>query len=77
MVLCTKTLAITTILLVVANIAVVVGITLSNQQDADARGCNRSVAFNASQGRCFGHGPSTAEEVEAEETDEEEETDDE
>jgi hypothetical protein len=72
MVLCTKTLAITTILLIVANVAVVVGITLSNQQDADARGCNNSVAFNASKGRCF-H-PSAAEEaVEAEEADNEDE----
>jgi hypothetical protein len=25
------------------------------QQQADARGCNNGVAFNASQGRCFGH----------------------
>jgi hypothetical protein len=24
-------------------------------QNADARGCNNSVAFNASKGRCFGH----------------------
>ena len=23
------------------------------QQQAEARGCNRSIAFNASQGRCF------------------------
>jgi hypothetical protein len=28
---------------------------LQLQQQADARGCNNSVAFNASQGRCFGH----------------------
>jgi hypothetical protein len=48
----------------------VVGITLSNQQDADARGCNNSVAVNASQGRCLR--PSAAEEI-----DEEEEIDDE
>jgi hypothetical protein len=27
------------------------------QQQADARGCTTSKAFNASQGRCFGHGP--------------------
>jgi hypothetical protein len=53
----------------------VVGITLSNQQDADARGCNNSVAVNASQGRCLR--PSAAEEAEAEEIDEEEEIDDE
>jgi hypothetical protein len=24
-------------------------------QEAEARGCNRSVPFNASKGRCFGH----------------------
>lgn len=24
-------------------------------QQAEARGCNNSKAFNASQGRCFGH----------------------
>jgi hypothetical protein len=75
MVLYTKTLAITTILLVVANVAVVVGIILLNQQDADAQNINKkcspgSTPFNASQGRCFR--PSAAEE-----TDEEEETDDE
>jgi hypothetical protein len=69
MILCTKTLVITTILLIVANVAVVVGITLSNQQDADARGCNNSVAVNASQGRCFR--PSAAEGAGAEEIDDE------
>jgi hypothetical protein len=26
---------------------------LSIVQEAEARGCNRSVAFNASKGRCF------------------------
>ena len=26
-------------------------------QEAEARGCRTSIAFNASQGRCFGHGP--------------------
>jgi hypothetical protein len=25
------------------------------QQQADARGCTSGIAFNASQGRCFGH----------------------
>jgi len=25
------------------------------QQQADARGCTNGIAFNASQGRCFGH----------------------
>jgi hypothetical protein len=27
------------------------------QQQAYAAGCNNGRAFNASQGRCFGHGP--------------------
>jgi phosphopantothenoylcysteine synthetase/decarboxylase len=26
-------------------------------QEAEARGCRTSIAFNASKGRCFGHGP--------------------
>jgi hypothetical protein len=26
-------------------------------QQAEAKGCNNGRAFNASQGRCFGHGP--------------------
>jgi hypothetical protein len=29
------------------------GITVS--QEAEAKGCRNSVAFNASQGRCFAH----------------------
>jgi hypothetical protein len=33
---------------------IVVDIMLTTQE-AEARGCNRSVAFNASKGRCFGH----------------------
>jgi hypothetical protein len=28
---------------------------LSVPEDGEARGCNNSQAFNASQGRCFGH----------------------
>jgi hypothetical protein len=38
----------------------VVAITLATiplQQQAEAAGCNNGRAFNASQGRCFGHGP--------------------
>jgi hypothetical protein len=27
------------------------------QQEAFAKGCRNSQAFNASKGRCFGHGP--------------------
>jgi len=30
-------------------------IEIQPQQHADARGCNNGIAFNASQGRCFGH----------------------
>jgi hypothetical protein len=44
------------------------------QQDADARGCNRSIAANASQGRCVNPGPGLQTE-EADESDEEEEDD--
>jgi hypothetical protein len=36
-------------------IIVVESISITPQQQADARGCNNGVAFNASQGRCFGH----------------------
>jgi hypothetical protein len=28
---------------------------VSIAQEAEARGCGNSIAFNASQGRCFGH----------------------
>jgi hypothetical protein len=34
-------------------IAIVTLNVLQLQQQADARGCHTSVAFNASQGRCF------------------------
>ena len=27
------------------------------QHQAEARGCTNGIAFNASKGRCFGHGP--------------------
>ena len=30
-------------------------ISITPQHQAEARGCNNSVAFNASKGRCFGH----------------------
>jgi hypothetical protein len=35
----------------------VVAITIVTipQQEAEARGCNRSTPLNASQGQCFGH----------------------
>jgi hypothetical protein len=35
-------------------VVVVESISISQQQ-ADARGCRNSIAFNASKGRCFGH----------------------
>jgi hypothetical protein len=43
-------------------ILVVTIVTIPLQQQAEARGCesgfpNSFIAFNASQGRCFGHGP--------------------
>ena len=34
---------------------VVVESIIIPQQQAEARGCNNGIAFNASQGRCFGH----------------------
>jgi hypothetical protein len=30
-------------------------VTIPVLQQAEARGCNNGVAFNASKGRCFGH----------------------
>jgi Flp pilus assembly protein CpaB len=36
---------------------VVVEIISIPQQQADAAGCTNGRAFNASKGRCFGHGP--------------------
>jgi hypothetical protein len=47
------------------------------QQDADAKGCPRSVAANASKGRCINPGPAAAEGDESDEEEEEEEEDDE
>ena len=32
-------------------------VTIPLHQQAEAAGCNNGRAFNASQGRCFGHGP--------------------
>jgi hypothetical protein len=59
---------------------VVVDIMLS-AQEAEARGCNRSIAFNASQGRCFRPDVQSADvqtledQVEDEEDEEDEEDD--
>ena len=38
--------------------AIVIDIMLA-AQEAEARGCNRSVAFNASKGRCFHPDPAS------------------
>jgi hypothetical protein len=46
------------VIAIVAALALLVAITLVTiplQQQAEARGCNNGRAFNASQGRCFGH----------------------
>ena len=47
------TLAIFAIFAVMGLVGVVAVTILSISEDAEARGCNRSIAFNASQGRCF------------------------
>jgi hypothetical protein len=50
------TLAIVAIATVLGLLGLVVVETMSvQQQQAFARGCNTSIAFNASRGRCFGH----------------------
>jgi uncharacterized membrane protein YjgN (DUF898 family) len=50
-------IAIVAALAVLGVVVLTVTIVIPLQQEAEARGCNRSVPFNASQGRCFGHGP--------------------
>jgi hypothetical protein len=47
------TLAIFAIVAALGLVAVVAVEVSSIAQEAEARGCNRSIAFNASQGRCF------------------------
>jgi hypothetical protein len=51
------TLAIIAIIAALGLLGVVVveSISIPPQQQADARGCTNGIAFNASQGRCFGH----------------------
>ena len=39
--------------LALLGVVVVTVVTIPLQQEAEARGCNRSVPFNASQGRCL------------------------
>jgi hypothetical protein len=75
MILCTKPLAITTVLLAVITVAVAameLAVLSQIQQDADARGCRTSQAVNASQGRCI---KSDLQADNADESDEEEEDD--
>jgi hypothetical protein len=49
----TTTLAIFAIFAVMGLVGVVAVTIMSVPEDAEAKGCNRSVAFNASKGRCF------------------------
>jgi hypothetical protein len=51
----TTTLAIFAIVAAMGLIGVVAIAIMSVPEDVEAHGCNRSVPFNASQGRCFGH----------------------
>ena len=54
-----KTTSIAVIAIVAAlallGVVVITLLTIPLQQEAEARGCNNSIAFNASKGRCFGH----------------------
>ena len=50
----TTTLAIFAIVAAMGLIGVVAIAIMSVPEDAEARGCNNGVAFNASKGRCFG-----------------------
>jgi hypothetical protein len=49
----TTSMAIIAIVAALALLGVVVVTVVTISQEAEARGCNRSVAFNASKGRCF------------------------
>jgi hypothetical protein len=53
----TTTLAIFAIVAAMGLVGVVAVEVVSISQDSEARGCRTSIAFNASKGRCFGHGP--------------------
>jgi hypothetical protein len=46
-------LALLALVAALALLGVVVVTVVTITQEAEARGCNRSVPFNASQGRCF------------------------
>jgi hypothetical protein len=45
-------IAVVAVLALLGVVAVTI-VTIPLQQEAEARGCNRSIPFNASQGRCF------------------------
>jgi hypothetical protein len=49
----TASIAIIAIVAALALLGVVAVTVVTISQEAEARGCNRSVAFNASKGRCF------------------------
>jgi hypothetical protein len=51
----TTTLAVFAVFAVMGLVGVVAVTIMSVPEDAEARGCHTSQAFNASQGRCFGH----------------------
>ena len=51
----TTTLAIFAVFAVMGLVGVVAVTIMSVPEGAEARGCRTSQAFNASQGRCFGH----------------------
>ncbi len=48
-----STLQLVALMLALGVLGIVIADTIIAIQEAEARGCNRSVAFNASQGRCF------------------------
>jgi hypothetical protein len=51
----TSPLAFVALILALGVLGIVVADTIIALQEAEAKGCRTSVAFNASQGRCFGH----------------------
>lgn len=51
----TTTLAVFAVFAAMGLVGVVAATIMSVPEDVEARGCTNGVAFNASQGRCFGH----------------------
>ena len=51
----TTTLAVFAVFAMMGLVGVVAVTIMSVPEDVEARGCQTSQAFNASQGRCFGH----------------------